>query len=508
MNHSSDHVEYTSPAIPQSFMSRHPSNAFPDHPIRSPALNHGPSEHAMAFGSPQIESSIGPTRVLTRRRTRATVQGQVQGQIQGQGQSDMSNHAAGEAIDRPQHSLAFTARHLSRPHTPSVIGQPEPLSRIRDGTHSMAPASQFSLPVTSASPTFSPYPYIHAHSRSTSGSNTSNPRSASPALSVASALTSVSSSNSAPNSRNYSNMHQPLPPKKHTKTRLTGPDRRAICIYARDHPDIKQEDIAAHFGVERSTVSKILKFKARWLNVPESEISHAAKFRPSKFPYLEAQLAKWLEECNAKNTILTDALIRAKAREIGDGMHLTEDKFKASSGWVENFKNRHGIKKGVWHGYGKTGDNARSPEAEYIPEHDHASGSRDEGEAEAESEEDSQEMAPPLTLRPVWHPDGSVREPDVGLPQPEVQISQTIHMVPVMPAEADPSDQQDIPYIAPNPPETVREHGTVTIEEAETAVDILLNYINQGRLNRVPDNVLRSVYELKSILFVDVTLPA
>ena len=48
------------------------------------------------------------------------------------------------------------------------------------------------------------------------------------------------------------------------KRRLYNTDRRLICIYAEDNPGVKQEDIAARFGVERSTVSKILKQRDRW----------------------------------------------------------------------------------------------------------------------------------------------------------------------------------------------------------------------------------------------------
>ena len=46
-------------------------------------------------------------------------------------------------------------------------------------------------------------------------------------------------------------------------------------------------------------------------------------------------------------------MIRNKAREIAKSLRISEDKFKASSGWVENFKHRHGIRRGVWHGDGK-----------------------------------------------------------------------------------------------------------------------------------------------------------
>ena len=63
------------------------------------------------------------------------------------------------------------------------------------------------------------------------------------------------------------------------KKRLYNVTRRQICIHARDHPGLKQEDIAAVFGVERSTVSKILKQKARWLSVSTEEEIHVAKMR-------------------------------------------------------------------------------------------------------------------------------------------------------------------------------------------------------------------------------------
>ena len=43
-------------------------------------------------------------------------------------------------------------------------------------------------------------------------------------------------------------------------------------------------------------------------------------------------------------------MIRTKAREVAREMDIGEDKFKASAGWVENFKHRQGIKKGVWNG--------------------------------------------------------------------------------------------------------------------------------------------------------------
>jgi hypothetical protein len=125
----------------------------------------------------------------------------------------------------------------------------------------------------------------HHHSRSASSYSTSNPRSASPALSVASALTSISSATSAPNSQTFPAFPLPSPPgaviprAKQRKQRLFNVDRKAICIYHQDNPNARQEDIAARYGVERSTISKILKNKTKWMNVPEDEDMRVAKHR-------------------------------------------------------------------------------------------------------------------------------------------------------------------------------------------------------------------------------------
>lgn len=57
---------------------------------------------------------------------------------------------------------------------------------------------------------------------------------------------------------------------------------------------------------------------------------------------------------------LSDNGLRTKAREIAHRLGISDDKFKASSGWVENFKSRHGIRGGIWHGDGRNTNIARS----------------------------------------------------------------------------------------------------------------------------------------------------
>jgi hypothetical protein len=69
---------------------------------------------------------------------------------------------------------------------------------------------------------------------------------------------------------------------KQRKQRLFNADRKAICIFHKENPSARQEDIADRYGIERSTVSKILRHKTKWLNVPEHETLRVAKHRYAK----------------------------------------------------------------------------------------------------------------------------------------------------------------------------------------------------------------------------------
>lgn len=66
---------------------------------------------------------------------------------------------------------------------------------------------------------------------------------------------------------------------KHKKTRLTNKDRKDICLYAAENPLKRQEDIAAMFHVERSTISKILKKKNVWLELTTPQAKEAPSNR-------------------------------------------------------------------------------------------------------------------------------------------------------------------------------------------------------------------------------------
>lgn len=75
----------------------------------------------------------------------------------------------------------------------------------------------------------------------------------------------------------------PMPPKR-PKARIDGLTRKRICQYVDFHPDMRQTDVAAVFQVERSTISKILKQKHKWLALPTEDEAFGVHRTPPVAP--------------------------------------------------------------------------------------------------------------------------------------------------------------------------------------------------------------------------------
>lgn len=130
------------------------------------------------------------------------------------------------------------------------------------------------------------------------------------------------------------------------KKKLRNIDRKMICDYSVANPSVKQDAIANEFGIERSTVSKILKQKDKWLAIdPKSDAARIAKHRAVKFPAVEDRLTSWVAQLQARGEAVRDCLIRNEALRIAAELGLGEDKFKASGGWIEKFRERNAIPK-------------------------------------------------------------------------------------------------------------------------------------------------------------------
>ncbi|KAL9948059.1 hypothetical protein ACHAP6_003772 [Verticillium nonalfalfae] len=127
---------------------------------------------------------------------------------------------------------------------------------------------------------------------------------------------------------------------------LTDDDRRRMCQYHMDNPNMKQTEIGAMFGVERSTVSKVLRNKEKYL-FPEDRTQSPVKRNQKKLPDFEKALSSWVNKRKTRyGSDISDEEILQQARHF----RLTvggesESQFKAllNGSWLEKFKQKNGI---------------------------------------------------------------------------------------------------------------------------------------------------------------------
>ncbi|KAF2680343.1 CenpB-DNA-bind-domain-containing protein [Lentithecium fluviatile CBS 122367] len=124
---------------------------------------------------------------------------------------------------------------------------------------------------------------------------------------------------------------------------LTDADRRRMCQYHEDHPTVKQTEIGAMFGVERSTVSKVLRQKEKYLYQDDGSRSPIKRSK-GKFPDIERALSNWARNHQRQGLPLTDGIIREKARFFAQTVGNSDTHLKANStSWLEKFKQKNNL---------------------------------------------------------------------------------------------------------------------------------------------------------------------
>jgi len=117
-----------------------------------------------------------------------------------------------------------------------------------------------------------------------------------------------------------------------------------MCQYAEDHPGVKQTDIGARFGVERSTVSKVLRHKEKYLG-QEDRSSSPIKRTKGKGVDIEKALQNYVRNAQKAGIALTSDDLREKAHLFSTTMGPAADTFSksGSSAWLDKFMLKHGI---------------------------------------------------------------------------------------------------------------------------------------------------------------------
>lgn len=144
------------------------------------------------------------------------------------------------------------------------------------------------------------------------------------------------------------------PASKRRRIDITAAQKRELCVYKDSHPKSTQAEIRTHFTsqwgvtIGLSTISDILKEKAKWLAISQ-ESDDVVRLKAPKYEKLETCLFEWFSHAQTKSLPLSDDMLIAKARFFGGELDIPGD-FMYSRGWLCRFKKRHGIKQFKAHG--------------------------------------------------------------------------------------------------------------------------------------------------------------
>lgn len=159
------------------------------------------------------------------------------------------------------------------------------------------------------------------------------------------------------------------PKLKQTRSAISDDIKRQICEWAEENQNKRHVDIADHFNKEnnlslvRSTVSKILAENDKWKAVTNTHDSQKTfRHKTVKFPLLDHAMNLWVENVSAGGVILTDVLIKEKAKIFAEALNIQEEELAFSNGWLEKFKKRNNIHKYRIHGESESAPLVSLPE--------------------------------------------------------------------------------------------------------------------------------------------------
>lgn len=130
---------------------------------------------------------------------------------------------------------------------------------------------------------------------------------------------------------------------------MTDEVRIALCQYKKDYPKVRQKVLVAwlekehNTKVAQSTISGTLKRSAELLHMTNNINLSQKRQHTVKYPEMEEALAEWFH-ANQDRVNMSGDLLKESAKKILDRLYPVHATFEFSNGWLESFKNRHGIR--------------------------------------------------------------------------------------------------------------------------------------------------------------------
>jgi hypothetical protein len=130
------------------------------------------------------------------------------------------------------------------------------------------------------------------------------------------------------------------------RAQLSIDNKREICEYANQHSILNHADIAKHFNekfnfnMDRSTVTKILSKREKWLNISTKQNPSTFHQRSVKHPKLDKAMELWVSQAIAEGLPLSDQILQEKGLEFAKNFNIEDDDLRCSNGWIYKFKKR------------------------------------------------------------------------------------------------------------------------------------------------------------------------
>ncbi|CAG8785211.1 937_t:CDS:2, partial [Racocetra persica] len=139
---------------------------------------------------------------------------------------------------------------------------------------------------------------------------------------------------------------------RRAKTAISNSLKREICEYSNKFSHEIQSNIANYFNqknsilnIDRSTISKILKEKKKWLVIENNETSMTTfRHNKVKFLLLDKAIQLWVEQVISGQIFLTDLIIKEKAAFFAWVLGLPDSVLKFSNGWIYKFKKQNKLR--------------------------------------------------------------------------------------------------------------------------------------------------------------------
>lgn len=127
-------------------------------------------------------------------------------------------------------------------------------------------------------------------------------------------------------------------PNKKKRCAISVETKRKIIKCVEDNPTKKKSDVAKEFNIPPSTLATILKKKEKF-NDGNVLCSKIKKLKSCELKDVEECVLKWLKQCRDKNIAISGPILQEKAQQYASD--LGHENFRASNGWLQNFKKRN-----------------------------------------------------------------------------------------------------------------------------------------------------------------------